>query len=200
MEAEILYIFNFSLVLFLSTCKTSEWYGELPAAIKKENSFQLGEYKKKIYSTTPMLSKIYFEEIYESIIFKNDGKFEKKILKNQINYGVKNTQMKSAYGTFTVNGNWILLDYPEQTVKIFQDNGKDMPEFFKGYRLLFYFSSRNQFIIPMQSERELKLENFGVKDFVNIPYDEEEKGFRRGLQIFSEKEMRSHAYYKIDKK
>lgn len=194
MEAGILYIFSFSIILSFSFCTTKKWYEKLPIEQKHNSKFIIGEYKKKVYSTKPMLSKIYMDEVYESLKFFDNGSFEKKITKVEINYGIKTTTIIKATGTYTQNGNWLLLEYPGQLMKFSIDND-NKEEKFKGYALLYYYEESKQFIIPMICERELKLENFGVKDFVNTPYKDDEKQFRIGLSIYSEKENRSHAYY-----
>ena len=49
----------------------------------------------------------------------------------------------------------------------------------------------------MASDVGFKIENFGVKDFINIPYKEDDYIFEKSLKIYSEKDFYSDVYYLV---
>ena len=63
--------------------------------------------------------------------------------------------------------------------------------------LLYYYNYKKKYIIPMASDVGFKIENFGVKDFINIPYKEDDYIFEKSLKIYSEKDFYSDVYYLI---
>lgn len=188
-------------MLFLS-CSGKEWYEKLPTEVKPKSEFKYGVYKKKVYSRKPMLSVIFQDSISESFIFNMNGSLQKSIEISEVNYGTKKIIKKIAIGNYKLNGNWILVIFPNQSLDIIEEGEIKIKnkEKFPGYELLYYYEPNKKFIIPMKSEKLFKLDNFGVKDFINNPYNENEKQFLNAIKIYSEKENISHAYYFIEKK
>ncbi len=198
MEAEILFIFNFSILLFFSSCKSEEWFRRLPEEKKESTKFVLGTYLKKNQNRAPMNSKTYTNEINEKIVFLKNGEFKKEFNQKQINgYSTKLTEIKFT-GKYSINGNWILLKY--SNFNSIEHENLNKIETSKSFdrKLLFFYNDKKKYIIPMVFEMGLIEKDFGVKDGVKIPYNEEDPFFLISLKNYSEKEFKTHAYYFID--
>ena len=199
MVVGILFTFSFSLIFFLITCTSEKWYTKLPSEAFPKSIFPLGNYAKKEKLISPYNSRIYKSTITESILFEENQKFKRFYNKKDDNgLYIKEIEMIGE-GKFFINGNWVLLktlqisttEYTNREISVPIKNKKS------DISLLYYYNYKKKYIIPMASDVGFKIENFGVKDFINIPYKEDDYIFEKSLKIYSEKDFYSDVYYLV---
>jgi len=195
MEAVILYIFNFSILLLFSFCKSEEWYRRLPDDKRESSNFIIGVYQKKNQNRAPMNSKIYKNDIDEKIIFFKNGEFKKEFIQNEENGFLNKILDINIQGKYFINGNWVLLHYLNYTSIVSEKSTKTYKNSSLNKKLLYYYNDKKKYIIPMVYELGLLEKDFGVKDGVKIPYKEDDPLFLISLKNYSEKEFRTHAYF-----
>jgi len=194
-----LFTFSFSFIFFLITCNSEKWYTKLPSEPLPKSIFPLGVYAKKEKLISPYNSRIYKSTITESIVFEENQKF-KRFFKRKDDNGLNLKEIEMiGDGIFFINGNWILL----KTLQIdtIEYGNKEIRVPLKIVKsdisLLYYYNYKKKYIIPMVSDVGFKIENFGVKDFVNLPYKEDDYLFEKSLKIYSEKDFYSDVYYYV---
>ena len=194
-----LFTFSFSFIFFLITCNSEKWYTKLPSEPLPKSIFPLGVYAKKEKLISPYNSRIYKSTITESIVFEENQKF-KRFFKRKDDNGLNLKEIEMiGDGIFFINGNWILLktlqidtiEYGNKEIRVPLKNVKS------DISLLYYYNIKKKYIIPMVSDVGFKIENFGVKDFVNLPYKEDDYLFEKSLKIYSEKDFYSDVYYYV---
>ena len=187
MEAVILYIFNFSILLLFSFCKSEEWYRRLPDDKRESSNFIIGVYQKKNQNRAPMNSKIYKNDIDEKIIFFKNGEFKKEFIQNEENGFLNKILDINIQGKYFINGNWVLLHYLNYTSIVSEKSTKTYKNSSLNKKLLYYYNDKKKYIIPMVYELGLLEKDFGVKDGVKIPYKEDDPLFLISLKNYSEK-------------
>jgi hypothetical protein len=199
MVVGILFTFSFSLIFFLVTCTSGKWYTKLPSESYPKTIFPLGIYAKKEKLISPYNSRIYKSTITESILLEENQKFKRFYKKKEDNgLNIKEIEMIGE-GKYFINGNWILLktlqistiEYSNREISVPIKSSKS------DISLLYYYNYKKKYIIPMVSDVGFKIENFGVKDFINIPYKEDDSIFEKSLKIYSEKDFYSDVYYLV---
>jgi hypothetical protein len=197
MVVGILFTFSFSCIFFLITCSTEKWYTKLPSEQFPKSIFSLGIYAKKEKLISPYNSRIYKSTITESILFEENQKFKRFYKKKDDNgLNVKEIEMIGE-GKFYLNGNWILIKTLQISLSEYTDREFSVPTKISktDISLLYYYNYKKKYIIPMVSDVGFKIENFGVKDLINIPYKEDDYLFEKSLKIYSEKDFYSDVYY-----
>ena len=195
----ILFTFSFSLIFSLVTCNSGKWYTKLPSESYPKTISPLGIYAKKEKLISPYNSRIYKSTITESILLEENQKFKRFYKKKEDNgLNIKEIEMIGE-GKYFINGNWILLktlqistiEYSNREISVPIKSSKS------DISLLYYYNYKKKYIIPMVSDVGFKIENFGVKDFINIPYKEDDSIFEKSLKIYSEKDFYSDVYYLV---
>jgi hypothetical protein len=102
-------------------------------------------------------------------------------------------------GKFFINGNWILLKTLQISTIEYSNREISVPikSIKSDISLLYYYNYKKKYIIPMVSDVGFRIENFGMKDFINIPYKEDDSIFEKSLKIYSEKDFYSDVYYLV---
>jgi hypothetical protein len=167
--------------------------------IKYLDALVRGIYAKKEKLISPYNSRIYKSTITESILLEENQKFKRFYKKKEDNgLNIKEIEMIGE-GKYFINGNWILLktlqistiEYSNREISVPIKSSKS------DISLLYYYNYKKKYIIPMVSDVGFKIENFGVKDFINIPYKEDDSIFEKSLKIYSEKDFYSDVYYLV---
>jgi hypothetical protein len=197
MVVGILFTFSFSAIFILLRCSSDLWYTKLPISKNVSSNFQIGKYIKKEIIISPLNSKFYKNSIYETIQFEKNFSFKKTHLQLE-NMGLEKKQTeKIGLGTFQINGNWILLSTEQISTTIYKNDEIYSTSQIKksNMRLLYYYSSKTKSILPMVSDLGFKIQNYGVKDLIKIPYNENDPLFENSLKTYSKKDFYSDVYY-----
>jgi hypothetical protein len=176
-------------------CAKTEWYRELPNRKHSRNVRIIGKWVRKNMPRSPMNSNSFKNQSTESIEFLENNSFTKrfhshdKIGDDQIIddiYGM---------GKYFINGNWILLETNKIEYEKKRNSKTNIEKNTFDHKLLYYYSPKEQVIIPMVYEKAFQESNFGVKDGVSEPYLEDNK-LDLSIKIYTHKEFQPHAYFK----
>lgn len=158
-----------------------------------------GLWKKKTHPRSPMKSKFFISEWEEEIHLLADGTFVKKFKERKKEGAETAEELIVGHGNWTTEGNWILLSTSNIEKKMMKNNeNADIKSFDTAHQLLYYSVIDRNMIMPMMNDRAYTEREFGVKDGAGKPYDENDRGFRVFLKIYSEKEYHSHSYYRAE--
>lgn len=189
-------------VFFLQFCSSGngEWYRKLPGEKKEGRNHKMaGLWKKKTHPRSPMKSKFFISEWEEEIHLLADGTFVKKFKERKKEGAETAEELIVGHGNWTTEGNWILLSTSNIEKKMMKNNeNADIKSFDTAHQLLYYSVIDRNMIMPMMNDRAYTEREFGVKDGAGKPYDENDRGFRVFLKIYSEKEYHSHSYYRAE--
>ncbi|MBK8399077.1 MAG: hypothetical protein IPL26_28040 [Leptospiraceae bacterium] len=208
MEAEILSTSNsrksrvlesiciYSIILILTACQP-EWYRKLPEPREEGSSKNYtGVWTKKPNPRSAINSSWHKNEWFETIEFRSDSTFT-KTYRSKDWIGTELTErFVEGKGTYSVQKNWILL-----LTKQIRTEEKRSGQLEKNLinesesSLIYYYYKEKNLIIPMIYEMGYEEKNFGVKDGVKVPYDENNPNFFHFIKIYAFKEYQSHAYY-----
>lgn len=182
-----------TLILFFSYCK-EDWIRKLPPDEKKTQINIQGVWAKKAMPISPINSNYYKNEWKEEIEFHSNTFIKKYESIDKI--GDKKIQTKVVgKGEYKTKGNWILLITKQIKRWSSDQNSNDSFQDFD-HKLLYYYDKKNNVILPMIYDVAYKEKNFGVRDGVNTPYDENDKNFLKYIKIYTYKEYQAHAYFK----
>lgn len=183
----------------LNFCSKEDWIRKLPETKDKPNVVLSGKWERKTQSRAAMGS-IWHKEISKEWIefdVPQKGEFTKSY--SVVNYygSEKVEEYITGRGKYFVSGNWFLLSTEEQEI-IHIDNQTNCCKGYKKFdhKLLYYYDTINNLIIPMLFESGYIEKEYGVKDGVKDPYKEEDENFKTYIKIYSFKEYHSHSYHK----
>lgn len=189
--------FNFKILLLLFFISCSEpWYRSLPKEIQGNSNDLVGlSFIRVNPNRSPMNSSYYLENSSEAIEFLRDSGVEKIYISEEIlNQSVKKKKMIGK-GKYTQNKNWILIHYVNCT-EILEKEGKiSEKEKDIDLKILYYFSIQKTVLIPMIYDRGFESFDYGVKDEIVVPYDDEHPYFKKAVEKYQKKERLSHAYF-----
>lgn len=183
-------------VLCLISCNRQEWIRKLPPEHKKPVKIQ-GRWARNTKPKSPINSFWYKNNWSEEIYFDRPKKgYFIKLYKNTNKYGSRIVvQIITGRGKYTISGNWLLLHTTEREI-IEKKDDKSCCSGFESFehRLLYYYHREQKALLPMLYETGYTESNYGVVDGCSKPYQVDEN-FRTYLQIYSQKEYHSHAYF-----
>ncbi len=197
MVVGILFTFSFSAIIILYGCIADPWYTKLPVSKNLNSDLQMGKYVKKEILISPLNSKYYKNSIQESILFGQNFSFMRNYVQLEEQGVEKKRIEKFGSGTYQTNGNWILLKTKEIQTTIYKNGEIYSPTEIKksNMRLLYYYNPKTKSILPMVSDLGYSVQNFGVKDLINIPYKEDDPHFENSLKTYSRKDFYSDVYH-----
>lgn len=192
-----LFTFSFSILFILFGCSSDPWYTKLPDSKNLNSDFQMGKYTKKEILISPLNSKFYKNSIQESILFQKNFSFKRNYLQlEEQGLEIKKTE-KIGLGTYQVSGNWVLLSTRQIETTIYKNDELFSTSQIKksNMRLLYYYQAKTNSILPMVSDLGFKIQSYGAKDLIKIPYKEDDPLFENSLKIYSKKDFYSDVYY-----
>ena len=173
------------------------WIQSLPDREYKENASVKGIWEKRTNARSAMNSSFHKNIWTERIEFDVPvaGEFRKTYEKKDI-FGEKIFEKKvTGFGKYQVKGNWVLLLTTELQTEEMESGiipNRKIENYH--YPLLYHYDKETLTIIPMIYDTAYERKNFGVKDGVDIPYNED-KNFLIYRKAYLQKEFQSHAYY-----
>ncbi len=189
----------FFLIPLISCSSQIEWYRQLPPHDLPSAKIPLGKYSKKIFSKAPLNSRYLFHENKEEILLLPQMQFTRMYVSKWTEGNLEKETRIFAKGYYQNKGAWVLLTTTQIHYEFFENNFKikERKVVDARHRLLYYLWKKEKALIPMIYETGYEEKNFGVKDGVSIPY-EENSIFYRYLRFYVYEEYQSHGYFLIE--
>ncbi|MCB1158035.1 MAG: hypothetical protein H7A25_24000 [Leptospiraceae bacterium] len=180
-------------------CSTSsdEWIRSLPKE-RKAPSFSYSGIWIREGRQRAAVNSAYHSDLSRETIRLYPGtekKFEKTYLRTEILRGIKTSILIKSSGVYEISGNWLLLHTLEIETQQQGDGKNEQTKKKFDHKLLYYYSIKEEALVPMLYEQGYIELNYGIKDGVREIYNESDENFHHFIHNFTVKEYHSHAYF-----
>ncbi|MCG6167898.1 hypothetical protein [Leptospira sanjuanensis] len=198
-------VFRFLSFVFLFTlsCGAPGWIRQLPPdssdSIPTTGSAKIpgGMYVRNRPERSHRNTLFYKNTVQERIFLNpEDRSFEKSMRREIKDVNEYTTHIVSGKGSYSVSGNWVLLETTEKGETFFQGNGEAFEiEYLPfNHKLLYHYDSSTKTLVPLLYESGYTEKNYGLLDGISKPYLED-RYFQIARRNFLKKEYQFHAYF-----